>query len=84
MAHATKLFRLETSEPQKAESILKDRYNTKLTHDKLVEIQPADSADQYNAIKMLINQNIEVYQAFTIKNNLEELFIQVTEEGQNK
>ncbi|MDA3866442.1 MAG: ABC transporter ATP-binding protein [Salinivirgaceae bacterium] len=84
MAHATKLFRLETSEPQKAESILKDRYNTKLTHDKLVEIQPADSTDQYNAIKMLINQNIEVYQAFTIKNNLEELFIQVTDEGQNK
>ncbi|MFO7863539.1 MAG: ABC transporter ATP-binding protein [Salinivirgaceae bacterium] len=84
MAHATKLFRLETSEPQKAESILKDPYNAKLTPDKLVEIQPADAADQYKAIKMLMDQNIEVYQAFTIKNNLEELFIQVTEEGQNK
>lgn len=78
-ANALRRFRIETSNPQKAVELLKPYYEATLTSDNLVEITPESRYQQSEVVSRLIQSQLDVYQAYEIKNNLEEMFIQVTE-----
>lgn len=83
VVHAAKLFRIETSEPQKAMEVLNHDYKPTLTEGNLIEVVPASHEQQSEIIRVLTHAKIDVFQAYEIKNNLEDLFIQVTDNKDN-
>ncbi len=79
MTKTTRLFRIETIDAQKAITALNKKWTGKVVEKTLAEFQPNSKEDQQKIIQTLINLNIPVLQAYEVKNNLEELFMQVTE-----
>jgi ABC-type multidrug transport system ATPase subunit len=76
---SVKLFRIETAQIEKATEILSKSTNVKRVDEVTLEIQPAEKEEQYQVIKTLIDSEVKITQAYEVKNSLEELFIQVTE-----
>lgn len=79
MTKANKIFRIETTEPNAAISKLEKQWKGILLDDQTVEFQPKEKEEQQEIVKRLVNANIPVLQAYEVKNNLEALFMQVTE-----
>jgi ABC-type multidrug transport system ATPase subunit len=76
---SVKLFRIETSQMEKANEVLGKFENLKKVDENTLEVQPKDKAQQYQIITSLVNAGVEITQAYEVKNSLEELFIQVTD-----
>ncbi len=79
MTKATKMFRIECAEPKKAINALEKKWKVTEKPNNLIEIQPQKREEQSEIIKMLINSGVPIMQAYEVKSNLEELFIQVTD-----
>lgn len=76
---SVKLFRIETSQIEKATEVLSMTVNVKMVDEVTLEIQSVEKEDQFFIIKNLIESEVNITQAYEVKNSLEELFIQVTE-----
>lgn len=79
MNKSVKLFRIETSQMEKAYEVLNAFNNLKKIDENTLEVQPKDKEDQHQIIRVLIEAGVVITQAYEVKNSLEELFIQVTE-----
>ncbi|ALO15995.1 Daunorubicin/doxorubicin resistance ATP-binding protein DrrA [Salinivirga cyanobacteriivorans] len=79
MTKTTKIFRIETTDAEKAIDTLKNKWKGKVVEKTIAEFQPDSKANQQEIIQTLIKANIPLSQAYEVKNNLEELFMQVTE-----
>lgn len=83
MVHTSGRFNIETSNAQKAVEVLQSHYAVNITDDNMIELVPETREQQSEILRLLIQSDLSVLQAYETKNNLEEMFIQVTENKTN-
>lgn len=79
MSKKAKIFRIETHDSAKALQVIENKWKANIIDKKNIEIQPDSTKEQAEIINLLVNAGVNIQQAYEIKNNLEELFINATD-----